>query len=155
MQLYPGLVRAIQATGDIKWYQIGQSILLLLPIPLGVISFKCGFVNYSIAHLMVLAQILMLIYTLIIANRKTGLELKLYTIYLVKSVLLFIIVLAIGVVVHFLFVDKCHQLILLFLVSVMTCSIFALVYYFIVFDIHEKVVINEKMISLTKYLKIK
>ena len=145
MQLYPGLVRAIQATGDIKWYQIGQSVLLLLPIPLGVVIFNYGYINYSIVYLMVIAQVLMLIYTLIIARIKAGLDLKTYTCYLLKASLIFVSVLAIGVILHSYLDENCYKLLLIIIVAMLTSGLFFVLYTIYVFDKHEKDVIKEKL----------
>ena len=148
MQLYPGLVRAIHATGDIKWYQIGQSILLLLPIPLGIILFKFGWVNYSIVYLMVIAQVLMLIFTLIIAKIKTGLDLRSYFLFILKSVILFLIFLAVGIVIQSILQEKSNQFLQLILITISSSSLFFISYYFLVFDKHEKEVIISKMASI-------
>lgn len=152
MQLYPGLVRAIQATGDIKWYQIGQSILLLLPIPMGIFLFKMGYVNYSIVYLMVIAQVLMMIYTLFVARKKSGLDVKLFSVFLVKAVTLFCISAVIGYLIHHSLFGQCNNFLLLILVSFFSGLAFIITYYYWVYDSHEKRVIKEKAVSIIKKL---
>ena len=147
MQLYPGLVRAIQATGDIKWYQIGQSILLLLPIPLGIVLFRWNYVNYSIVYLMVIAQVLMMLYTIVIAKIKTGLDVKSYLVFIIKAIALLSLSLVIAIGVHS-FLNHCHRFLLLIIVSLVSCSIFVFTYYFIVFNLYEKTVVKEKIRSI-------
>lgn len=56
-ELYPGLIRGIQAVGQIKWQQILTSIVVLSPIPIGVILFKLGYPHYSIVYVMLIAQV--------------------------------------------------------------------------------------------------
>lgn len=148
MQLYPGLVRAIQATGDIKWYQIGQSVLLLLPIPFGILLFKWGFVNYSIVYLMVIAQILMLVYTLIMAKKKTGLDLKYYFVFLMKSLVLFLLALTTGILVHNFSEHNFKNYLILVFVTLASCFVFLASYYVLVFDKSEKNIITEKMYNI-------
>ena len=155
LQLYPGLVRAIQATGDIKWYQIGQSILLLLPIPLGIVLFRMGFVNYSIVYLMVIAQVLMLIFTLIIAKKKTNLELKPYTCFLIKAIALFLFSLIVGVLFHRFFINTFSRFMVLILVTLVTCALFFTAYYCLVFDKPEKDILKEKVLGILSKIKVK
>lgn len=150
MQLYPGLVRAIQATGDIKWYQIGQSILLLLPIPLGVFLYKWGYVNYSIVYLMVVAQVLMMIYTLFVARNKTGLDVKRFSMFVLKAIILFGISAAIGCFIHHSLIGRCNSFLILVIVSLSSGLFFIVTYFYWVYDFHEKKVIKEKLVSISK-----
>ena len=150
LQLYPGQVRAIQATGDIKWYQIGQSILLLLPIPLGILLFRLGFVNYSIVYLMVVAQVLMLIYTIIVARIKTGLNAKTFFVFVISAIVLFLVSLFMGYLVHCAFLDLYPSFLLLIFVSLVSCTFFSILFYFFIFDSHERVIISDRIVSLYK-----
>lgn len=68
LQLYPGLTRAIQAHGNIKFYQITTSVLLLLPIPVGAILYHFGYPNYTVLYVMIASQILQLFASVIITN---------------------------------------------------------------------------------------
>jgi len=155
MQLYPGLVRAILATGDIKYYEIGQSILILLPIPLGIILFKLGFVNYSIVYLMVVSQTLMLIFTLLIAKVKTGLNMKLYSIFIFKSLLIFVIALNLGIVIHNLALGHCHRLLIFVLIAFISSVSFCILYYIFVFSNQEKTVLKDKLYMIYRKLNFK
>jgi len=155
MQLYPGLVRAILATGDIKYYEIGQSILILLPIPLGIILFKLGSINYSIVYLMVVAQTLMLVFTLIVAKIKTGLNLKSYCIFIFRSFLIFVIVLAWGTVIHNLMLNHCHRFFILVLVTFVSSISFCILDYTFVFDKQEKSIVKNKLYVIYRKLNIK
>lgn len=144
IQLYPGLVRAIQACGDIKWYQIGQSVLLLLPIPIGIVLFKLGFVSYSIVYVMLIVQFFMLFFTLIIAKTKTGLRLKNYLLFLIKAIALFFVTLLIGSMMHNIF-ESLNSFLLLIIETFVLCSIFGCAYLFIVFDNHDRRLLKEKI----------
>lgn len=150
MQLYPGLVRAIQATGDIKWYQIGQSILLLLPIPLGILLYKWNYVNYSIVYLMVVAQVLMMIYTLFVARNKAGLDVKTFSLFVIKSVILFSVSVAIGYFIHHYLSGQCNSFLLLVIITFFSGLVFIVPYFFWVYNSHEKRVIKEKVDSIIK-----
>ena len=57
LQLYPGINRAIYATGKIKGYQIAISIILVSIIPIGILMFRFGFPTYSIILVMLISQI--------------------------------------------------------------------------------------------------
>lgn len=155
MQLYPGLVRAILATGDIKLYEIGYSVIILLPIPLGIIFFKLGFVNYSIVYLMVIAQTLMLIFTLLIAKIKIGLKLRLHCIFILKSLFYFVVALTLGIIVHNMMLPYCHRFIILVLVAIISGISFFFLDIISVFDSHEKIIIKNKLDILFKKLKVK
>lgn len=57
-QIYPGLNRAIYATGQIKYYQIYMFIVFTSILPCGVILFKFGFAPYGILFFMILSQLI-------------------------------------------------------------------------------------------------
>ena len=57
LQLYPGINRAIYASGDIKGYQISLSIILVSILPIGAILLHWGFPAYSIIVIMLISQI--------------------------------------------------------------------------------------------------
>jgi O-antigen/teichoic acid export membrane protein len=88
MQLYPGLVRLLQADGRIKWFQIVSSILLLVPIPLGCVFFYWGFPLTSIFVLMIIAQLFTMIYSLICCKRYVGLRIQSYLLHVVLKPLI-------------------------------------------------------------------
>ena len=138
MELYPGLVRAIQATGDIKWYQIGLALLLLLPIPFGILIYKFGFVHYSIVYIMIFAEFLTLVFSMVIARIKTGLNVKAYSIFIIKSVLLFTISLLAGWGVHTIVSGNCSKIVSLLIVAVVSCPLFFILFYFFVFNKEER-----------------
>lgn len=91
MQLYPGLTRAIQATGKIKSYQIMTSILLLLPLPVGYLLFKIGYSDRAILYSMIVSQILQLYFVVYYSYKILRLDIKKFFLYILKSALCFII----------------------------------------------------------------
>lgn len=76
LQFYPGLNRAIYATGNIKWYQIAISIILTAIIPIGYWLFYLGFTPDSILVIMLMSQVLTLVATIYFAKKYVGLNVK-------------------------------------------------------------------------------
>ncbi len=75
LQTYPGLLRALYAQGDIKWYQILVSSALILPVIIGYFLFKTG--NYpveTILYLMIIGQTFTLLITVYFGKIKIGLN---------------------------------------------------------------------------------
>ncbi len=77
-QLYPGLNRAIYATGKIKGYQIAISIFLTLTIPIGIIAFQLGLPAQSILWVLVVSQICCFLSTIYFAQKFLDLNVKSY-----------------------------------------------------------------------------
>lgn len=77
-QMYPGFNRIIYAVGDIKWYQIWMSILLVSNIPIGCVLFLLGTPAYTIFIAMLFLQIAVLILTMQICHKITDINLKDY-----------------------------------------------------------------------------
>lgn len=68
-QLTAGLNRAIYAMGNIKWFQILYSTILILILPFGYLLFKLGISVYSIFFIMLLAQIGIMIVEILYVHR--------------------------------------------------------------------------------------
>jgi len=92
LQLYPGINRAIYATGHIKGYQITISIVLVAILPIGAWLFKMGYPPYSILFVMLISQIITLISTIYYGHKFCGLSVKEFIIHSVFiPVLVFIV----------------------------------------------------------------
>ncbi|MDE5629141.1 MAG: hypothetical protein K2I69_06220 [Muribaculaceae bacterium] len=63
LQLYPGLNRAIYATGKIKRYQIILSLMLISVIPVGALLYHLGAPEYSVLIVLLVSQFLTLVLT--------------------------------------------------------------------------------------------
>lgn len=70
LQLYPGINRAIYASGQIKGYQIVISIILVSILPIGILLFRTGLPSYSIIIVMLLSQIGVLLSTIFFGVKK-------------------------------------------------------------------------------------
>ena len=62
-QLYPGINRAVYATGKIKGYQISMTIILISIIPVGAWLFSMGYPPASILIVMMISQTLVMLST--------------------------------------------------------------------------------------------
>lgn len=87
MQLYPGIVRAIQAVGKIKNYQIVISLLLIFPIIGGVVLYKLRFESYSICYVMIVAQFISLLVTMYFGNHYYSLNIGKCCKFVLSSIL--------------------------------------------------------------------
>lgn len=101
LQLYPGLNRAIYATGKIKGYSVWISIVLIINLPLGYILFKVGLPDYSILATMLFLQILTLIVTIKYAFKLIGINAKNFIIgSVLKPVTLLSIFIIVGTMIQ-------------------------------------------------------
>lgn len=149
-QLYPGLVRGIQANGNIKWYQILVSVLLLIPIPIGIILFSFNYPHYYILYAMLVAQVLTFIVTVYMAHQLIGIDIKSYGIFTAKSILLVIITYLIG---NFIHINVSSTIPRLCLVVLFTTFVFSLLYVLLVLDKKEKATVINMFHSILNKLK--
>lgn len=137
MQLYPGLVRMIQANGKIRNYQIITSLLLLLTLPLGYLCFRMGARPVSIFCIMLILQILALLATLYFSKILCGLSVKKYVINSIfVPISLFVVVLLLSktLYVHI----SCPQLMDLLILSGSANIVLAGLFYVFVLNKKEK-----------------
>lgn len=89
LQLYPGLVRLLQADGHIKYWQIFNTTFLLLPIPLGSYLFYQGHSIYILFNVMIIFQCLTFVSTLFFCKKYINLDVSEYLLSVVlKPVLI-------------------------------------------------------------------
>ena len=77
----------MQATGNIKWYQIITSICLLLNIPITYICFKIGYAPYFVMIVQIIITIITLIIRVIFSHMMASLNWKLYIEYTIKPII--------------------------------------------------------------------
>lgn len=149
LQLYPGINRAIYASGNIKNYQIAISIVLVSILPIGALLFKIGMLPYVIIIVMLISQIGTLLLTFYY-----GVNLCQFT---YKDLLINILLKPVGVFASFLLVfvflkslvvfssvsDRIEtNIILLLLGMVFVDLLYVPLYYHFVFDTIEKRIIK-------------
>lgn len=94
LQLYPGLNRAIYASGKIKGYQISITILLVSILPIGCLLFRLGLPPYAIMVTMLVSQIGTLVATIYYGEKHCGFSsMMLYRDIVFKPILLFVLAL--------------------------------------------------------------
>lgn len=142
MQFYPGLNRAIQASGKIRLYQFLTSIIILLPIPVGVVLGKFGCVSYSIIYLMILAQFIQLLVTICFAKHLVGLNIFSFVMFVFKASGVFVLVYAVGDSFYRLIHSICSEWLSFIIVVFVTMMMFSIVYYLVVFGKNDKNKIN-------------
>ena len=122
MQLYPGLNRAIQADGRIKWYNIWLTVILLSPILLSIVLFKMGMEHQIIMVLMVAAQVGVMVMTIWQSHKLLGLSLFLYGSFLAKAMAIFVgtILLCLWVKHYLLNVSEWEELFVVTALSTLT-----------------------------------
>lgn len=77
-QLYPGINRAIYATGKIKGYQISLAIILISIIPIGYALFKMSFASHTILIVMLISQTATMLSTVYFAHKHCNLNVMSY-----------------------------------------------------------------------------
>ena len=155
MELYPGITRAIQATGKIRKYQVCTSFLLLIPLPLGYVLYSMGRSNETILYLMIISQILQLIYATYYGYKVNVLDLNKYIIYIIKSIIIFIILLSGGLYLKNQLIGITSSINIFIIMVVLSMSIFTFLYYALIFDRNEKSIIKSSIFSVIKKKKTK
>lgn len=138
MQLYPGITRAIQACGKIKWYQILTSVFLLLPIPCGVLLYKMGYPNYAVVYAMIVSQVLQMVIAVVLAKKLVKLDSTLFVLYVLKSIAIFSLVLFLGHILHSALIIYYGDIVTFFTVVFVTMLLFSVLYFFFVFNDEER-----------------
>lgn len=148
MQLYPGIPRVIQASGNIKWYQIITSILLLMPIPIGCILFNKEMMHYSVIYAMIVSQIVQMIAAVIMAKKLVGMNAWSFTIYAIKALVVFLVVYFLGMYIRDMLLNM--GTVFTFVgVVVITMLMFSLLYYIVVLDRVDRIKIKETANAIT------
>lgn len=154
LQLYPGINRAIYASGIIKGYQIAISILLVSILPIGAILLHFGFPAYSIIVIMLISQIGTVIATVYHGVCQCGFGFKeLYLNIVIKPVLCFIACFGVFYVFKILCFepylqgDGIGQLLHLLLFSCLIVLLYTPLYYCIVISPKEKVMVKNLFVS--------
>ena len=145
LQLYPGINRAIYASGKIKGYQIAISFILLSIIPAGVTLFRMGLPPYAIIAAMLCSQIGTLLATIHYGVKLCGFTYKkLYMHSIFRPVFIFFVIL-IGLYFivsmlasTFTSGQSGNNIILLIVYSIIIESIYIPLYYYTVMDSNEK-----------------
>ena len=89
-----GIDALIQATGQVKWYQIIQSLLLILGIPLSMLLFKMGFSPVYIIIAFIICDVFRTIAMFIIICRITPFDFKHFALFTYLPLLKVCLVLA-------------------------------------------------------------
>src|SRR5690606_26713597 len=71
-QLFPGITRALYAEGNIRWYQIVISILLVSILPVRFLLFSYAFLQMYIFLVVIVAKFFTSIATVYFTNRNVG-----------------------------------------------------------------------------------
>lgn len=155
LQLYPGINRAIYASGNIKAYQISISIILVSILPIGAILLHFGFPSYSIIVIMLISQIGTLYATIYHGVRQCGFRfMDLCKNTVAKPVLSFFLCFGVSYIIkvfcfdRFLTGEGIGQLMHLLLFSCIVELLYVPLYYFVVFRAEEKVMIKKTIVSV-------
>ena len=138
MQVYPGLNRAIQACGRIKWYQIFTSFVLLLPIPLGIAFGRSGGESYSIIYLMIISQAIQMCVAIYMAKRLVGLHVIPFVAFIIKAGISFIVIYIGGKYLYQQMSAIYNEWVTFGVVVSATMLTFSLVYYLFVFGTKDR-----------------
>ncbi|RRJ89557.1 MATE family efflux transporter [Paenimyroides tangerinum] len=150
MQLYPGITRAIYASGKIKWYQIIISIMLMANIPIGYLLFKNSYPPISIFYTMIIAQFLTLVITLFFAKMIVQLDIRKFVIEsIMKPCLIFVSLYSLGLILNF-FLDI-NEIFKFSIVITLIGVLYSFLFYIFVFNLNEK----ELFLNLYKSLRNK
>lgn len=138
MQVYPGLNRAIQACGRIKWYQIFTSFVLLLPIPLGIAFGRSGGESYSIIYLMIISQAIQMCVAIYMAKRLVGLHVMPFVAFIIKAGITFSVIYIGGKYLYQQMSAIYNEWVTFGVVVSTTMLTFSLVYYLFVFGTKDR-----------------
>lgn len=150
MQLYPGLSRAIQASGKIQWYQVITSIALLLPIPVGVLFGQSGKASYEIIYLMVISQVIQMCIAIYSAKHIVKLKVIPFILFVFKAGSVFACVYIAGKFLEQLVHSHCNEWLSFFVIVIATILVFSIGYYFIVLSKSDKKKIHNVVYNLLR-----
>lgn len=147
LQLYPGINRAIYATGDIKAYQIILSIILVAVLPIGAILYHYGASAYAVLIVLLVSQFFTLILTISSAKKLLGLNAGHFWLFSVlKPVSLFgLLVFICSMTNKYLCISGIYEIILS---SGVMVAVYSLLYYKLILNVWEQ----EKMRGLINHL---
>lgn len=147
-ELYPGLIRGIQAVGQIKWQQILTSIVVLLPIPLGIILYKLDYPHYAIVYIMLFAQIVSMGISIYYSKKYYDLPVLKFLQFIVLSIAIFVGSYWVGKYIDNVMLSN-SDLLRFIVVSAVSDILFISAYYMFCFNKNEKNMISSLMKSLT------
>lgn len=147
-QIFPGITRALYAEGNIKWYQIVISILLVSILPIGFVFFSYGLSPISIFLILIVAQVFTLIATVYFAGKIVSLNIsKFYLSSVIFPCLLFIGTFLTGwLMKRVLTITNCF----IEFIMISSCLIFLYIplYYKLIFNSEESNLLKHMYISL-------
>lgn len=149
-ELYPGLVRGIQAVGIIKWQQILTSIIVLLPIPIGIVAFKLGASHFWIVYLMLISQIASLGVTVYFSVKLFGLDIRKYFKFVFFAGLSFFSPLIFGHLIDNMMLGVCSNLVRFLAVVAISVLLFISLFFICGFDKNERAMILSLVSSFVK-----
>lgn len=146
-QLYVTLYTSILSVGNIKHFQVYNSILSLLPLPIVYIFFKNGYDAPTLYIVFLFYSLFQAIIYIYFAKKECGMSIKHYfKEVIVKSIIPFIIIFTIASITHFMIENVMLRLISVFAVNF-------IVYIFVIWMIGLNKVEKEFIMQTT--LKIK
>lgn len=107
-QFSTGLMSAIQATGQIKYYQITMGLLILSNIPIAFILLKLDYPIYYVTIGFIVIETISLIVRIIMAKRLTGLMPQVYITQVVYPVLVIIVVSVLACLIPYYAIDNIY-----------------------------------------------
>lgn len=151
LQLYPGLVRLLQADGHIKYWQSFNTLFLLLPVPVGSFLLYKSYSIYALFNIMIIAQCATFISTLFFSKKYVALNIYKY---LFDVVLKPVSILGISYLICSQLNYIHNEYIRFVLIIGLSSCILTGLFYFLVLDGVEKkrviTIINKKKCSLPK-----
>lgn len=152
LQLYPGINRAIYASGKIKGYQIALTCILVSILPIGSILFKMGLPAYSIIIVMFISQIGTLVATIHYGVIHCGFTYKqLYNNIVFKPGFVFVLFLIVFSLLRYFLLNNILNsvnflnVLVLFVIIIFIEMIYVPLYYNLVFELKEKAMITNLM----------
>jgi len=157
-QLYVTLYTSILSVGNIKYFQVYNSILNLLPLPVAYIFFTLGYLPSTIYVIFIVYTLFQASIYIYYANKECGMLVKEYfKKVVVKSIIPFVFIFLIVYIPHSIIVDELYRLLIVIVVNFISFTIiiwkFGLVNMEKVFilqlfnKLKSKVIINEKTIQ--------
>ena len=150
LQLYPGLNRAIYATGKIKRYQIQLSLILIGVIPIGILVYAMGWPDYSVLIVLLISQFFTLSFTVNISSKLLNLDSNSYWLHSVlKPICLFA-----GMTLLCRTIDTFHNITHIYpilIASGIYMMLYGVIYYLVILNRSEQV----RFENLLKHFKSK
>lgn len=147
-----GLMSAIQATGNIRNYQLIMGVIILMNLPVSYFVLNIGLPVYYVTFGYVVLELISLFVRIIMAHRITGMNVSDYIQNVLKPTIIIIgISTVVALLPHYLLAEGLFRL---FFVCGLYCIFYMVLMWFYAFDNSQRNLIKDYITNKIKYIRV-